>query len=291
MVEQNQTSAPSNRGGNIQIPILFGLVLAIAAATIYLFVWVNGLKTDLTGMRDSLLAELAKVRETSSVTTASNQQHLNALRTELESTRAQAATEAGAARTEALKHANKLARQIQEDQARQQQVVNTELSAVKEAATTANTKIADVSGEVTNVKTEVATTKSELEKTISELKSVRGDLGVQSGLIATNGHELQALKAMGERNYFEFNLAKTKAPQKIGDILVQLKKADTKRNKFNLELIADDKRVEKKDKTVNEPVQFYMAGARLPYEIVVNEVRKDRIVGYLATPKVRLARK
>ncbi len=291
MVEQNQTSAPSNRGGNIQIPILYGLVIAVAAATIYLFVWVNGLKTDLAGMRDSLLAELAKVRETSSVTTASNQQHLNELRTELESTRAQAATAAGTARTEALKHANKLARQIQEEQARQQQVVNTELTAVKEAATTANTKIADVSGEVSNVKTEVATTKSELEKTISELKSVRGDLGVQSGLIATNGHELQALKALGERNYFEFNLAKSKTPQKIGDILVQLKKADTKRNKFNLELIADDKRVEKKDKTVNEPVQFYVAGARLPYEIVVNEVRKDRIVGYLATPKIRLARK
>ena len=88
-------------------------------------------------------------------------------------------------------------------------------------------------------------------------------------------------------NYFEFQLTKTKAPQKIGDVAVQVKRMDTKRNRYTIELIADDKKVEKKDRSVNEPVQFYMAKARIPYEIVVNEVRNDRIVGYLATPKVR----
>jgi hypothetical protein len=119
---------------------------------------------------------------------------------------------------------------------------------------------------------------------------VRGDLGIQSGLIATNAKELAALRAMGERDYFEFNLAKTKAPQRIGDIAVQLKKMDNRRNRYTIEVISNDKRVEKKDRTVNEPVQFYMAKARLPYELVVNEVRKDSIVGYLAAPKVREVR-
>ncbi len=94
------------------------------------------------------------------------------------------------------------------------------------------------------------------------------------------------LKALGERNYFDINLGKTKQPQRIGDILVQLKKADVKKNRYTVDIVADDKKVEKKEKGVNEPVQFYTAKARQPYEIVINEVRKDQIIGYLTTPKV-----
>jgi hypothetical protein len=103
--------------------------------------------------------------------------------------------------------------------------------------------------------------------------------------VATNGKELEALKRLGERNYFDIKLAKTKAPQRVGDIQLLLKKTDPKKNKFTLTVMADDKTIEKRDKTANEPVQFYVAKARQPYEIVINEVRKDQIVGYLATPK------
>jgi hypothetical protein len=140
------------------------------------------------------------------------------------------------------------------------------------------------------VKTEVASTKSELEKTVANLKRVVGDVSSQGSLIATNGTELQALKALGERNYVEFRLNKTKDMQKVGDVAVILKKADMKKNRYTIELLVDDKRVEKKDKTVNEPVQFLTSRARQPYEIVVNEVKKDQIAGYLATPKVQAAR-
>jgi hypothetical protein len=161
---------------------------------------------------------------------------------------------------------------------------------VEQTATAATTKIGEVSTEVGTVKTDLSSTKAELEKTIASLKSVSGDLGVQSGLIATNSKELAALKALGERNYFEFNLGKTKQPQRVGDIMLQLKKTDQKKNKYTVEITADDKRVEKKDKGVNEPVQFYTSKARQPYEIVVNEVKKDVIVGYLSTPKVQTGR-
>jgi hypothetical protein len=111
-----------------------------------------------------------------------------------------------------------------------------------------------------------------------------------SGLIATNAEELMQLKALGDRNYYEFDLRKQKQPVKVGDVLVRLTKADTKRNRFTIEVIADDKKVEKKDRTLNEPIQFYTMSARQPYELVVNNVQKDRIVGYLATPKVRKER-
>lgn len=200
---------------------------------------------------------------------------------------------AGQAKADATKHAEELAKRLAVEQSRvekQQQLMKTELTQVGEVATTANTKVDAVGTEVGSVKTEVAANKSELEKTIAELKRTNGDLGVQSGLIATNGKELAALKALGERNYFEFNLMKTKEPRKVGDVTVLLKKTDPKKNKYTIELIADDKKVEKKDKNLNEPVQFYVAKARQPYEIVVNEVKKDQIIGYLTTPKVQSVR-
>jgi len=289
MSEEAPITGQPKKGG-MTIPILFGVVIALVIANAVTFVWLNNLKQDMAMMRGSILAEVAKVRETSELSTSSSRVRLNDLREELDTARKQAAAAAGEARKAALKHADQLARQIQEEQARQQAQVNTQLTEVKEAAATTNTKINDVSTDVTSVKTEVASTKSELDKTISELRSVRGDLGVQSGLIATNAKELSALRALGERNYHEFRLVKSKQFQRVGNVQVQLKKVDTKRNKYTIELIADDKRVEKKDKNTNEPVQFYMAGARTPYEIVVNEVSKDLIAGYLSAPKVIQAR-
>jgi len=116
---------------------------------------------------------------------------------------------------------------------------------------------------------------------------VQGDLGVQSGYVATNAKELDALKRLGERNYFQFTLVKKdEAPKRVGDISLRLKNVDKKHNKFTVEVVADDKTVEKRDKGINEPLQFYVAkGGKLPYELVVNEVGKDQITGYLATPK------
>jgi hypothetical protein len=117
-------------------------------------------------------------------------------------------------------------------------------------------------------------------------------MGVMSGLIATNGRELQALRELGERDYYEFTLSKVKTPQRVGDIQVVVKKMDAKKNKFTVEIVADDKKVEKKDRGLNEPVQFYVVSkARQPYEMVVNEIRKTQIVGYLAVPKTKMARR
>ncbi len=278
------------RKGGWAIPVLFGVVLALVAANAVTFVWLDGLKQDVAAMRNSIDNEMAKVRETATLSTASSRQSLTDLRDELQKTRQQAAAAAGQARKDALAHAEKLARQIQEEQTRQQAQVASQLTEVKDAATTANSKISDVSTDVSNVKTEVASTKTELEKTISELKSVRGDMGVQSGLIATNSKELAALRALGDRNYYEFRIMRTKEFQKVGNVQLQLKKTDARRNKYTVDLIADDKKVEKKDKNTNEPVQFYLAGSRQPLEMVVNEVTKDQISGYISAPKVMQAR-
>lgn len=271
-------------------PILFGVVLVMVVAIAMVFVRLENLRRDLTQTRGAMMTEVAKVRQEHGLSTEASRQYLDELRGDLQTARKQAASAAGQAKTDALKHADQLARQLQEEQAKQQAQISTELGDVRSAADTTNTKIADVSSDVGNVKTDVASTKSELDKTIAELKSVKGDLGVQSGLIATNSTELSALRALGDRNYFEFNVSKTKQFQKVGNVQIQLKAVDARRNKYTIQLVADDKTVEKKDKNLNEPLQFYVAGNRQPYEIVVNQVGKDKIVGYLSTPKVVQAR-
>jgi NAD+--asparagine ADP-ribosyltransferase len=277
-------------GPNWKIAILFGAVIALLAFSVYQFIQVDKLQTDLARLRTSTAAELASLKESSSVTTASHRRTLETLREELEAARRQATMAVGQAKTEAVKRAEQLAARLEAEQQKQSEQLSTQISEVKETASAATSSVGEVKSEVGTMKTDFAATKADLDKTIAQLKQVTGDLGVMSGLVATNGKELAALKQLGDRNYFDFDLKKSKRPQRIGDVSVLLKKTDPKKNKYTVELVADDKKVEKKDKNVNEPVQFYVSRARQPYELVVNEVRKDQIVGYLATPKVQVSR-
>ena len=280
-------------GGGAKTAVLFVLVVALIAATGYLFVQVTQTRSELAQTREAFLEEISKIHETSAVSTQTSRRSVDSLKADVEAARRQAGQLAGQAKIDAEKHAEELAanlQRVQQEQAQKVSAVSAEVSQVKDAATAANTKISEVSTDVGNVRTEVASTRSDLEKTIAQLKATQGDLGVQSGLIATNGKELAALKALGERNYVEFKLGKTKGPQKVGDISVLLKKADPKTNRYTITVIADDKTVEKRDKTVNEPVQFMLAKASQPYELVVNDVKKDLISGYVAAPKVQQTR-
>ena len=93
------------------------------------------------------------------------------------------------------------------------------------------------------------------------------------------------MKRAGLREYYEFDLGKGKAPSAVGPVAVRLKDADAKKHKFNMVLVVDDIQIEKRDKTLLEPVQFYRKGSRQLHEIVVYSVQKDRITGYLSTPK------
>ena len=283
---------PKNSG--LLTALVAGSIIALIGSNIYLYMQLDHQRTDLAKVRESLSTELSNLRDASSVTTASQARHLETMKSDLEAAQKKARDDARSmssqAKAEAQAHAEQLARQIQAEEAKVQQQVSSELSAVKTVANDATAKIADVSTDVGGVKTQVSATQAELQKTIADLKSTRGDLGVQSGLIATNAQELQALRRLGERNYFEFKLGKTKERQRVGDITLLLKKTDPKKNKYTVEVMADDKLTEKKDKNVNEPLQFYTSKARQPYEIVVNQVAKDQITGYLATPKEQSGR-
>jgi len=176
---------------------------------------------------------------------------------------------------------------------KRQQAETARLEKEQQAAQAESQKqIGAVTGDLTNVKTDVggvktdvAATKTELANAESQLKRVTGDLGVTSGLVATNGKELEILKHKGDRNYYDLNLTKGAKPYPISGISLELKKADTKHSKYTLVVESDDKKIEKKDKNVDEPVQFYTGKDKLLYELVINTVNKNQVVGYLATPK------
>jgi len=186
---------------------------------------------------------------------------------------------------EELERARALAQTIRKEQKLAGEELAAQIGQVKQKAEESAQKLGEVSGGLAGAKTDIEATRRDLEATKSKLERKIGDMDVMSGLIARNHEELEALKRVGERNIFEFDLRKSNTPSRVGPIQVALKKVDVKKNKFTMDVIADDRRIEKKDKTVNEPVQFYVRGARPPYEIVVFEVSKDRAVGYLSTPK------
>ncbi|MGA2049704.1 MAG: hypothetical protein ABSG96_18555 [Terracidiphilus sp.] len=148
-----------------------------------------------------------------------------------------------------------------------------------------STAVTDVQTDVGGVKTDVAKTKSDLVDTNTQLTSMKGDLNGHSSLIARNGAELEILKHKGDRNYYQFTLVKG-VKQQVGTVTLQLKGADSKRSKFTISVFSDDKQYEKKDKSLNEPLQFYSGKDPMLFEIVVNNVSaKNTVTGYLSSPK------
>jgi hypothetical protein len=161
-------------------------------------------------------------------------------------------------------------------------------SAQKETAqqvTAVSSAVTDVKTDVGGVKTDLGKTQTDLAGAISQLTSMKGDLSGHSSLIARNASELELLKHKGDRNYYEFTLNKgDKKP--VGTVSLELKKADPKKSRFTLNVYADDRRYEKKDRNVDEPLQFYSGKQPALYEIVVNNISsKNQISGYLSTPK------
>lgn len=280
--------------------MLVVLCSVLIVCQIFTFSRLSGLRDDLDRMRadnaksrEWAQGELGRLREHSTAERAASLRNLETMREEVDRAKAQALQAEGQAKQEAEKTVQALEAKLAAAQQRQRErdsEVAGQLTELKESTTSAHAGIAGVKTDVSSVRTEVANTRSELEKTIADLHRVTGDMGVMSGYIATNGKEIAALKALGDRNYFEFTLPKNKKPMAVGNISLLLKKADPSHNRFSVEVVADDRKVEKKDRSTNEPIQFFMGRNRLPSELVINEVRKNAVVGYLATPKATVTR-
>jgi len=260
--------APRNYSGALLGAIGVALVAALGGL-IWCYTLNTKAATQATELADAKQANVklaAELRETDArlqVTTDELGKSLGLTQKEMD-TRAQAIIvreEADARRLESAQ--NKTAQQVN--------AVASDVSSVK----------TDVGG----VKTDLGKTQTDLATTISQLMAVKGDLSSTNSVIARNHDELVLLEHKGDRNYYEFTLTKgVKKP--VGTVSLELKKTDAKKNKFTLNILADDKNYEKKDRNVNEPLQFYSGKDPMLFEIVVNSISsKNTISGYLTTPK------
>ncbi len=265
MPEESEQAAEVHTGseGNTGRWILLALAVIYVAGSLYLLFDLRGRLDKLGKDENASKAQIADL--TKRVQSAeANDETL--------------AHQVGMTKKELADRAAQLQRQQRAAEARIAEEQKQQMSAV-------TGEVAGVKTDVGGVKTDVASTKADLEATKARLASAIGDLGVQSGLIAHTRDDLEILKHRGDRNYYEFTLVRGAKPQPVSTVSLQLKKADAKRGKFTLNVSADDKTIEKKDRNISEPIQFYTGRDRMLYELVVWSVDKNKATGYLSTPK------
>ena len=265
---------------------LWGVIAVLAIGNL-VAVWEIGRTQDrLAGMQSAVETELTRLNHRTHDLSVRADTHEIILKTDLRKAQelAKAATRRAALQAEAK--AKQIAGRVAAEAGTKRLEIADKVNEVKSATEEIAGQVSLIYQDVGTVKSDVHRTKAELDRTRTELRSVKGDLGIHSGLIATNARELEQLRKLGERDYYEFEIPRNGRFYRVGDIAVALKKTKPKRNQFTIQLLIDDKKVEKKDRTINEPVQFYTGGARQPYELVVNEIAKDSITGYLSVPRV-----
>jgi len=273
MAEEMDRSANGNRGvpgwviaavAVLGVVALVGLVMAHNASTQTTEVQqsfdtkVKAMQTDFTGQ----IAQLQQHQAQVDTTNAGLQSDLTVVTKRLRLTQSdlkKARDEAEAIRTED-----------------QQKIAEVDANAKTELATKASTDdVKGVDGKVDGVRTDLSGTQN-------DLKMARSELGT---LIARNHEDVEQLRRLGERDYIEFTIDAKNKPQKVGSFVVELRGTNPTKKRYNVALVVDDSRIEKKNLPVNEPIFFHQGNDRRPLELVVNTVAKDKVTGYISVPK------
>jgi chromosome segregation ATPase len=263
MSEQDDVTVVHEGGSNTGKWILLLLAVLYVAASLYFLV-------DLRGR----VAQLGQNQATSQKEIADLTTHMQAAEAEAETLGQQV----GITKKELSQRAAQL-------QAAQRAAEERLAKEQKEQISAVSGEVAGVKTDVGGVKTDVASTKTDLEATKKKLESTIGDLGLQSGLVAKTREDLEVLKHRGDRQYYEFTLLKGAKPQPVSTVSLQIKKVDPKKGKYTLNVTSDDKTIEKKDRNVNEPIQFYTGRDHMLYELVIWTLDKNKATGYVSTPK------
>jgi chromosome segregation ATPase len=261
------SEVPQNDGNSVVRTILMVVAVVYVIGSVIFMVMAQNRINDMEKRQASAQEEIVKKMTDSNAQTRAS---INVLADRVGMTHKQLSKETAALQTKEQATESRL--KADEESTKQQfGAVATEVNGVKG-------EVGKVSADVTDTKNDLATTKGKLDHAI-------GDLNKHSELIATSHDELELLKHKGDRDYFEFTLKKDKDPTHLSIVSLQLKKTDPKKNKFTLYVLADDKKIEKKDRTINEPLQFYSGRDRSLFEVVINTVDKNTVTGYLSTPK------
>ena len=261
-----------------------------------LLVGIGFLLFDSYKFQKAYRSDMARIAEQISILDKTGEARISTLKGEISQTQ----EAVGSTKAELKKTAQQMQAEGQRTKSELHEALSTkaDASAVQAVRSEAETKIGQVSSEVGGVKSEVGSVKTEVGTVKTDLENTKRDLeGTQRQLVdvretltaavAKNASELDVLRRKGERDYYEFSIPKKNLITKVEDIRVVLKKTDTKKGKFTVDVLVDDNKIEKKDRNINEPIQFLVGRNRLRYELVVNWVQKDQAGGYLSIPKER----
>ncbi|HEV2491836.1 MAG TPA: hypothetical protein VG204_02050 [Terriglobia bacterium] len=221
-------------------------------------------RSDLSAKMDDQISQLEK----------SNAQMLDGLKQELESS----SKSMGMTQSELRRARASVAKlsKLQADERQEAEQLKSQLATKADAQ-----QVGALSQDVTSTKTDLGATKTKVDTLSKDLGMARSELGT---LIATNHNEIEALRKMGDRDYFEFAASKNQET-KVAGVGLMLKKTNVKKHRFNLTLLLDDMEVRKDNRTVDEPIFFSVRGSKKFYELVVNKVDSDKVTGYISTPK------
>lgn len=250
--------------------VLLAVAMLYVIVSLYFIVDMSGRIAKLEDSQKSANEQTAQLMKKLGVTETSLRQ--------AEASQEALATKLGSTQKEVVARTAQLSKAQKEAEARLAEETKQQVGAV-------SGEVAGVKTELGGAKTEIASTKSDLEATKAKLEKTIGDLGVQSGLIARSQSDIEYLKHRGDRNIYEFALNKGAKPQPVGTISLQLKKVDAKKARYTLNVLADDRTIEKKDRNLFEPLQFYSGRDRMLYEVVVLTADNKKVTGYLSTPK------
>jgi chromosome segregation ATPase len=279
--------AESSTKGSKGRGVILGIVIAtLALCNVYLVSRVDTLQGETEDLQATLGEQIGGVQESTSLYAGEARRELEALRDQIEEARQEAA---GRAQREARQHSDQVAKTLTQQQQLQQEALMTGIHDVRTVADEANGEVEVVRNDLLGMKADMEDTNAHLYETASLLDQTTGDIGELSGQISDNRSEIASLRQWAERDRVSFELAKAKDMQRVADVQLRLRDADIKRNKFTIEILADDKRFVKKDRQVAEPVVFYMGDTARPYELVITSIAKDSVKGYLARPKVQIA--
>lgn len=265
-----------SKGTGVALIVAFLVIAALAVGELVTIHKVNTLRSELTAQDNQLRSDITgqlrdQVTNRLSAIEQQNAQDLDAVKAELDD----AAKRVGAQSGE-LRRARRMVAQLQDEQRTQTDQLKQELDAKADQQ-----QLGALSADVSSTKSDLSNTKSNVNTLASDLGMARSQMGT---LIARNHQDVEYLRKLGDRDYFEFTLTKNK-PEKLAGVGLTLKKTNPRHYQFNIATLVDDMQMERKDCLVNSPIFFYVSGSRKPYELVVNSVGSSEVKGYLSTPK------
>ena len=282
---QETTQNTEVRSGGKGWKIAGGIAAAaLIGFNVYLMNKVGDIESSSQNERAAMTAEVSDLEAALSAQTGAHQREISALHESVEKTKAEAADRT---RAETRRSSDQLSKLIAQKEKEQQDMFLTEIGTVRGETDTNRKGIEDVSTRVVGVQGELDQTRESLTETADLLASTQKDVDGISGRVGTHEAAIERLKMQGQRDVTRFDLPVSKERTKIETVQMRVKDIDHKKNRYTLEVMADDRIVTHKDRLLNQPVEFYVTGASQPYEVVVTDIERNQISGYLATPKFK----